>query len=138
MVSRLLALLEKEQGALVSGDVMRLEPIAEEKLGVLRDLNETGRARQSLTEQLGLRSVGAVRKWAADKPEACTAWIVLEDSMRRAQILNQHNGRRIQEGLDSTQRALKALKAAASSVMGYGRDGSQGALPVGGRHLGSA
>jgi len=137
-VSRLLVLLEKEQRALVTGDILQLEPISDEKVRVLKDLSDKGRARQTMTDSLGLASLDGVRKWLSDKPEACAVWLALEDAMRKAQVLNQFNGQRIDEGLDNTRRALKALKAAASSVMGYGRDGSQGALPVGGRHLGSA
>jgi len=137
-VSRLVALLEKEQGVLVTGDIMKLETLADEKLRVLDVLNEKGRARQALTDRLGLASVAEVRRWVADKPQACRAWVMLEDAMRKAQALNQFNGRCIDQGLDNTRNALRALRSAASSMMGYGRDGSQDELPVGGRHLGSA
>jgi flagella synthesis protein FlgN len=53
-------------------------------------------------------------------------------------VLNQFNGRYIDQGLQSSQKALSVLKAAAASSMGYGRDGSQGQISFGGRHFGSA
>ena len=138
MVSRLIVLLEQEQGALVAGDIMQLEPLADSKTLVLEALAEKGKARQLLTRQLGLSGLTEVRAWVADKQEARQAWVMLEDTMQKAQVLNQFNGRYIDQGLETTQRALKALKAAAAATMGYGRDGSQAPLPVGGRHLGSA
>ena len=48
----------------------------------------------------------------ADKPEACTAWVLLEDTLQKALVLNQCNGRFINQGLLTSQKALNVLRAA--------------------------
>jgi flagella synthesis protein FlgN len=138
LVSRLIAFLEQEQQALVRGDILQLEPLADEKGSALQALSERGRERQALLLQLGIASVAEVRVWVADKPEACDAWVKLEDTLQKALVLNQFNGSVIDTGLKNSQQALSVLKTAAASTLGYGRDGSQAAVPMGGRHLGSA
>jgi flagella synthesis protein FlgN len=138
LVSRLIAFLEQEQLALVNGEVLKLESLAQAKSQALELLSAKGQERQQMAQTMGLFCVTDVRAWAANKPEACDAWVLLEDTLQKALVLNQFNGRYINQGLKSTEKALAVLKSAAASSMGYGRDGSQGQLPVGGRHLGSA
>ena len=137
-MSRLIAFLEQEQQALVRGEVLQLENLADDKSRALESLSEKGRERQQLTQRLGLFDQAAVRAWIADKPEACAAWMRLEDTLQKALVLNQFNGRFINQGLQNAQQALTVLKVAVASTLGYGRDGSQAAVPIGGRHLGSA
>lgn len=138
LVSRLIVFLEQEQSALVGGEVLKLEPLADEKSRALESLSEKGRERQLLLKKLGLTGVTDVRAWIADKPEACSAWVELEDTLQKALVLNQFNGRVINQGLQNAEQALNVLKTAAASTLGYGRDGSQAEIPIGGRHLGSA
>ena len=138
LVSRLIAFLEQEQSALVGGEVLKLEPLADEKSRALEALSEKGRERQLLLKKLGITGVTAVRAWISDKPEACAAWVELEDTLQKALVLNQFNGRVINQGLQNAEQALNVLKTAAASTLGYGRDGSQAEIPIGGRHLGSA
>lgn len=138
LVSRLIAFLEQEKTALVNGEVMKLEPLADEKTRALEALSEKGAERQLLLKRLGLTGVTEVRSWIADKPAACDAWICLEDTLQKALVLNQFNGQVINNGLQNAEQALNVLKTAAGASLGYGRDGSQPSVPIGGRHLGSA
>jgi len=138
LVARLIAFLEQEQGALVSGNILQLEPLADEKEAALRALTVKGQERQALLLRLEISDVAGVRSWVRDKPDACDAWVQLEDTLQKALVLNQFNGRVIDQGVKNSQQALNVLKTAAASTLGYGRDGSQAAVPMGGRHLGSA
>lgn len=138
VVARLVALLEQERQILIAGEVLKLEALADEKNSVLALLAEKGSERQALLAARGIDGSGPVRAWLADKPAACKVWVALEDLLQKALTLNQVNGRYIAQGLQRTEQALSALKAAAGATMAYGPDGSQDGLPLGGRHLGSA
>jgi flagella synthesis protein FlgN len=132
LVSRLIVFLEQEQQLLVTRALLGLKDQALDLLSI------KGRERQLLAHKLGLKSVADVRAWVSDKAEPRSAWVQLEDTLQKALVLNQFNGRYIDQGLQSSQKALSVLKAAAASSMGYGRDGSQGQISFGGRHFGSA
>ena len=138
LVSRLIVFLEQERDALVSGKVLALEAIADDKNRALEQLSEKSATRTRWLASLGLDGLAAVRAWIADKPAACDAWMVLEAALKKAMAINAFNGQRISQGLDSSAQALAVLRSAAASSMAYGPDGSQGDLPLGGRHLGSA
>jgi flagella synthesis protein FlgN len=138
LVSRLIAFLEQEKTALINGEVLKLEPLADEKSRALEALSGKGAERQALLARLGLTGVTEVRAWAADKPDACDAWVTLEDTLQKALVLNQFNGQVINNGLQNAEQALNVLKTAAASTLSYGRDGSPPVIPIGGRHLGSA
>lgn len=137
-VSRLLAFLEQEQQALVGGEVLRLESLADAKNLALEQLAAISRERQQWLQAQGLTSLEAVRAWLADKPALCEIWMRLEDTLQRAMVLNEFNGQQINRGLQHSREALTVLRAAAASMMSYGPDGSQADVPIGGRHLGSA
>lgn len=138
LVSRLIVFLEQERDALVTGKVLALEGIADEKNRALAQLSEQSARRTQWLLSIGLDGVEPVRHWLADKPQACDAWVGLETAIKKAMAINEFNGRQISAGLDNSTRALTVLRAAAASSMAYGRDGSQEDLPIGGRHLGSA
>ena len=137
-VSRLVFLLEQEQAALVLGEVLRLECLADEKNRILEQLDALSKLRADLLERQGLKDRQDLLAWLADKPEACTIWMVLEDALKKAMTLNTFNGQQIVRGLVQTQQALGVLRTAAASMLSYGRDGSQAEVPLAGRHLGSA
>jgi flagella synthesis protein FlgN len=137
-VSRLIAFLEQERQALIAGEVLRLEALADGKNMALDILAEASRARQLWLQERGVTDMASVRIWLQDKPEACDAWFKLEAELKRAMAINEFNGVQINHGLHRTREALGVLKAAAASMMAYGPDGAQAEVPIGGRHLGSA
>lgn len=138
VVSRLIAFLEQERDALVGGRVLELEALADEKNRALELLAEKSAERTRWLVALGLGGLEPLRAWLADKPAACDAWVQLESALQKAMAINEFNGRQISQGLANSTSALTVLRAAAASSMAYGPDGSQGDLPIGGRHLGSA
>lgn len=137
-LSRLLVLLEEEQGLLVRGETLALEPLTDEKVRVLSQLAEQGRLRLDLMQAHGLLDREALLQWLSGQEEACAVWVALEKDLARAHALNESNGRFITEKLARTEEALHVLRTAAASTLGYGRDGATPTVPVGGRHLGSA
>ncbi|TDR81459.1 flagella synthesis protein FlgN [Paludibacterium purpuratum] len=137
-VSRLIAFLEQEQQALIAGEALRLEALADEKGRALEALALVSRERQLWLRAQGVTDRESVLTWLKDKPQACEAWFLLESSLGRAMALNEFNGKQINLGLHRTHEALGVLKSAAASMMSYGPDGAQAEVPIGGRHLGSA
>lgn len=132
-----LVLLEREQQALVAGDVDRLLPLADEKNDAFGRLARLGAARAGKLAEAGL---GADRQgmeaWLARQPEARPAWEALLALAGRASDLNRSNGQLIATRLAHNQQALSTLLAAANQGELYGPDGQ--ARPVGGgRSLGS-
>jgi flagella synthesis protein FlgN len=132
-----LVLLEKEQQALVDGDVDRLLPLAAEKNDAFGRLARLGEAR---AQQLAEAGFGADRPgmeaWLARQPEARPAWEALLALASRASDLNRSNGKLIASRLAHNQQALATLLAAANQAALYGPDGQ--ARPVGGgRSLGT-
>jgi flagellar biosynthesis protein FlgN len=138
LVSRLIVFLEQERDALVGGKVLSLESLADEKSRTLDLLSEKSAARTRWLSSLGIDGLESLRAWLADKAVACDAWMVLETALKKAMAINEFNGRQINQGLTNSAQALAVLRSAAASSMAYGPDGSQGDLPIGGRHLGSA
>lgn len=132
-----LVLLEKEQQALVAGDVDRLLPLAAEKNDVFGRLARLGEARTTMLAEAGLAGGRqGMEAWLARQPEARPAWEALLTLASRASDLNRSNGKLIATRLAHNQQALATLLAAANQAALYGPDGQ--ARPVGGgRSLGS-
>ncbi|AXK38323.1 flagella synthesis protein FlgN [Crenobacter cavernae] len=137
-LATLLATLEAEQRALVGREVSALEALAEQKAEQLRALEEPSRERAAVMRSAGLVDAASLNAWLADKPEALSAWEALEVTLARTRSVNQVNGRLMGDRLERVEEALAVLKSAAAATMGYERDGSQGQVMSGGRHLGSA
>jgi len=135
-----LVLLEKEQQALIGGDVERLLPLAAEKNDLLRHLAQLGEARGKALLAAGLATDRqGMDSWLERHPEpdgAKRAWQELLTLAGKAGALNQTNGKLIATRLANNQQALSTLMAAANQAALYGPDGQ--ARPVGGgRSLGS-
>jgi flagella synthesis protein FlgN len=135
-----LALLEQEQQSLVSGDVERLLPLAEDKNRLFGRLAQLGDARGKALAALGFAADRqGVDGWLARQPDQAgvrRAWQELLALAARASALNQTNGKLIAERLAHNQQALSTLMAAANQAALYGPDGQ--ARPLGsGRSLGS-
>lgn len=136
-----LALLEREQQALIAGDVDSLMPLAAEKSEIFGRLAGLGDARnQALTAESLSPDRQGMEAWLARHPSlagARQAWQDLLALAAQARELNRVNGNLIVTRLASNQQALSTLLAAANQAALYGPDGQ--ARPVGsGRSLGSA
>jgi len=138
LVCRLIALLDEERGALVTRNFTRLEALAEAKTQQLQLLTEKNRERQALLHTLGVTSVEATRQWVSDDAEASQVWVLLEDTLHKALVLNEFNGAQINAGLEFCQQGLSVLRTAAAAMMSYGPDGTQPDVELAGRKLGSA
>nr|WP_176426121.1 flagellar protein FlgN [Chromobacterium sp. ASV5] len=138
LVSRLVALLEEERDLLLDNQDLRLESVAQSKSQVLDSLARQAALRGQLMRRIGIQDQDSVYIWLADKPEACAAWVQLEDGLGRAQSVNQLNGAVIDQRLAQVEESLNVLRTAASATLGYGRDGQQPDVAAGGRFLGSA
>lgn len=135
-----LALLEREQQALVAGDVDQLMPLAEEKNRVFARLAGLGDARNKTlaAESLPPDRPG-VESWLDRHPELSglrKTWQDLLELTLKAREINQVNGNLIGTRLANNQQALSTLLSAANQAALYGPDGQ--ARPIGGgRSLGS-
>ena len=135
-----LALLEREQQALVAGDVDRLMPLAGEKSGVFARLAGLGEARnQALAAESLPPDRPGVEAWLGRHPELSGSRKTWQDLLKltlKARELNQVNGNLISTRLANNQQALTTLLSAANQAALYGPDGQ--ARPIGGgRSLGS-
>ncbi|WP_028535831.1 flagella synthesis protein FlgN [Paludibacterium yongneupense] len=137
-LSRLLALLQEEQTLLIAGRLDGLETLAQQKKGVLAELEPLGRLRAEWLQRAGVDNRPSLLLLLADHPAAAAAWLELESVLGQAQAVNRLNGGFIDDRLKNTELALTTLTTAAASTLAYGRDGSRPTVPVGGRHLGSA
>ncbi|WP_158253683.1 flagella synthesis protein FlgN [Chromobacterium alticapitis] len=138
LATRLVALLEQEQQWLIQRQENKLEALADEKSAVLDQLAQQSALRGKLLVGLGVQDKDTLYIWLADKPEACQAWLALEDMVGRAQGINQLNGGFVSERLTEVEGALTSLRAAAVSTLGYDREGNRPDVVTGRRLLGSA
>ncbi|KZE30042.1 flagella synthesis protein FlgN [Crenobacter luteus] len=130
--------LEDEQRALLGRDAQALLALSERKAAQLAALAAPSRARADAMRAAGLGDAARLHAWLAERPDALAAWEALELALARARALNAHNGGLLGQRLDQVEEALTVLKSAAAATVSYHRDGSQGAVLSGGRHLGSA
>jgi flagella synthesis protein FlgN len=135
-----LDLLQREQQALVAGEVEGLMALAAQKSETIARLASLAEARNRAlaAESLAADRAG-VEVWLERNPAQAGArrsWQELLAITVQARNLNELNGKLIAARLASNQQALAALFSAASQAALYGPDGQ--ARPVGsGRSLGS-
>ncbi|TAJ81089.1 MAG: flagellar protein FlgN [Gallionellaceae bacterium] len=131
-----IALLEKEQQALLQQDNDQLLALAEAKTQTANKLALIANTRRQFlnTHSANLDTAAWIQKYA---PACQTVWDAVRKLAEQAHHLNQTNGEVIQLKLRSNQQALNTLLGATQSAAGlYGRDG-QPNIPVMGRILGS-
>lgn len=137
-IREFVALLEKEQQALLQQENDLLLTLAEAKTQAALKLNElTNVRRQFLNSKMGNNAIDSsewIKKFA---PTCLAAWNEVKKIAEAAHQMNKTNGEVIQLKLRSNQQALTALLGAAKSAAGlYGRDG-QTSVAFSGRTLGS-
>lgn len=135
------ALLQKEQQALVAGDIDGLTPLINDKTGVASRLAKFAEQRNQM---LAAASLPATRKgmdaWLAHlapTDPVRKVWQSLVTLTAEAQALNDSNGKLIAMRLQHNQQALNVLLAAANQASLYGPDG-QTKSTGGGRLFGAA
>lgn len=127
------ALLEREQEALLGTDTEALLPLAEQKTQASDTIHALARERrESLPDSL------STEKWLqANAPTSLALWHEVRQLAEQAQRQNRLNGELIQLKMRYNQQALVALVGATQHAAGiYGADG-QPTLPSSGRTLGS-
>lgn len=137
-VARLSEALAQERETLIRGEIAKLEELAQAKASCLAELQALGKVRTTAMHSLNLNDEPSLNAWLADKPAALAVWETLSKELMRTQALNRVNNDLLQKRIEFVDQALAVLKNAASSTLGYGRDGVQPAGLTGGRHLGSA
>lgn len=132
--------LQREQAALVGGELDRLLSLAEEKsefAGRLANLSELRlRAIQTAGGPADPQNLSRWLEAQAD-PHVAATWRSLLDLARQARELNTTSGKLIAERMRHNQQALAVLLQAGERAALYGPDG-QPRLAGGGRPLGSA
>ena len=129
----LIDLLEEEQRLLAQGAVDELPSVTARKGMMVTKLDALAQVRAGwLPEDPEAREA-----LLAGNPELADAWVGLQDAARRANELNQLNGKIIHLRLKNTRDALSVLQQAAPDGTTYGPDG-QPMGPGSGRTLGSA
>jgi len=110
VVRRFISILQREERALVEGDVAVLEAITPEKERCRAELERFDAHRPTLPEPIPSDQLGA-------------AWRELIGLARQARELNRTNGLVLQQRLARTERAVTVLTGAAGRGLTYGRDG---------------
>lgn len=130
--------LERERNALINGIEAELAELTEIKTKLLAELQTLGKARAAIMHSLQISDQASLYAWLADKSEALAIWEKLSLALLRSQAVNRANAELLQTRINFVDQSLAVLKAAASSTLGYERDGKQPPGLTGGRHLGSA
>ena len=126
-VEALVEVLQAERAALVGGDADRLGELSRRKRELLLHIAHLGDQRGRLLEHCGAtpdRS-GMERLLAANGGAGTCQmeWNALLEESRRAKLLNQENGDRIDSGMRANQQALSTLTSAARSQSTYSAAG---------------
>ena len=134
------ALLEREQSALVENHTDAVMDLAEKKSEHALHLHELVEARTVLFKQRfnGLAPAAIQRELQMKDPHSWNLWLELRDFAERAQHLNQSSGELIQLKMRHNQQALAVLNNAANQANLYGANGQPSFSPGSGRPLGSA
>ncbi|MDR2260977.1 MAG: flagellar protein FlgN [Azoarcus sp.] len=133
-----LALLEREEALLISGDTDRLPALIQEKTGRYRQLQHLHDDRAILLTRAGFANDSAtLRKLCVRLPKTLARWDEVLALATQARERNTVNGKLIAERMRHNQGALSALLAAANHPQLY--DAAGHSRPTGsGRMLGSA
>jgi flagella synthesis protein FlgN len=136
-----LDLLEREERALVGGDIERLLSLVEDKNRLFVRLAGLGETRDRTLAAAGFGpGRQGMEDWLERQSETEGAkrdWQQLLALAEKARALNRSNGKLIATRLANNQQALSTLMAAANQASLYGPDG-QTRPAGGGRSLGSA
>lgn len=134
------ALLEREQGALVENLTDEVMTLAEQKSEQALRLHELVEARAALFKQRysGLPPAAIQQELQMKDPHSWNLWLELRDYAERAQHLNQSSGELIQLKMRHNQQALNVLNSAANQANIYSANGQPSFTPSSGRQLGSA
>ena len=141
LLREFVALLGREQQALIPGDIERLLPLAEEKSRQAAALGRLADARNQLLQKAGLApDKSGMETWlASQEPTAPSRadWATLLTLAAEAKLQNEINGKLIDNRMRHNRHALAVLHAAADQAMLYGPDGQAHATGSG-RSLGAA
>ena len=133
-----IAILEREEAMLVSGDSDGLIALAREKSDRYRQLQRLHDDRALLLARLGRHdSDASMRELCGALPRVLVRWDELLDLARTARDRNAINGKLILERMATNQAALSVLLAAADQAPLYDAEGQPHPMR-GGRMLGSA
>lgn len=120
------ALLQKEQDALVRADAAALPDISEHKLVVLADLNQFEQRRQAVLQPASNENTkDAMQRWLSQhEADRSTAdlWQQLMTLAREAKRLHELNGQLIAAHLNQTSELLAVLKRSEHNTL-YGANG---------------
>lgn len=120
--------LQKEQQALIDGDLDRLMPLVEEKTKQSTRLARLAEQRNQLLNAAALPNDRAgMESWLAQQTSAAenalSDWNSLLMLAAEARTLNESNGKLIATRLQHNQQALGILLSASSQAALYGPDG---------------
>lgn len=134
------ALLEREQSALIENLTDEVMDLAEQKSEQALQLNTLVEARTALFKQRynGLNPASIQHELQTKDTRSWNIWLELRDLAARAQHLNQSSGELIQLKLRHNQQALSILNNATQQANLYGANGQPSFTPGSGRTLGSA
>lgn len=134
-----LNILQKEQEALIGGDIEPLEALPRDKAELVMQLAKLAKQRDQRLISRGLspdrKSMEALLADSHDAKTATAEWHELLRLAEAAQQLNQINGEIIATRLRHNQQALTVLQGAAGTTPLYGPTGKTFTLK-GGRQLG--
>lgn len=126
-VGEFLALLQREQAALVAGDHDELMAFTEQKAAHILDLRRIADSRSRLLVSHGLRTdKDGMSAWIEryGDEHARRLWDEIKSLAAQVRAANEINGALVAARLKHNQAAISALQAAArSNPNGYGPDG---------------
>lgn len=139
-IREFIALLQREQELLKTGDTEALLPLIETKTSLANRLAALAQGREGFLKRQGLAGGRAgMEVWLErhGNPAQRKAWQTLLELAAEARDLNITNGKLIGLHMRHNQQAFAALMSATDRAMTYGPDGQQ-TTGLGGRILGSA
>jgi len=141
LLREFVALLGREQQALIPGDIDHLLPLAGEKTRMAAALGRFTDARNKALAEKGLAADKAgIEAWLSSQDQTAPSradWAALLALAAEAKLQNEINGKLIATRMQHNRHALAVLHAAADQAMLYGPDGQSQAIGSG-RHLGAA
>lgn len=134
-----IALLEREQAALMENRGDALPELSEQKTAAAIKLNQLAESRRKLLQQnIPKQNTETITSWLrAHSSDGLPLWQDITALSQRAKQLNQINGELIQMKLRRNQQALTVLSNAVNKAGVYGRNGQPDFSPGSGRSLGS-
>jgi flagella synthesis protein FlgN len=134
-----IALLEREQAALMENRGDALPELSEQKTAASIKLNQLAESlRELLRKSIPQQSAEAIQSWLGmNCRDGLPLWLDIVALAQRTKQLNQINGELIQMKLRHNQQALTVLSNAVNKAGVYGRNGQPDFSPGSGRSLGS-